>query len=244
MNSSPLLIAHRGFSAEAPENTLASFRLALEEKPAYIEFDVQSSKDGVPMIFHDETVERTTNHKTPLAFSSLKQDELQKLDAGAWFSERFKEEKIPTLVDVLNLPLDKTGLMIELKETPDQPDNFPEKVLQTLKSHPIKTGQNPYIIGSFSSKLLDAVHALSPHQPLIGIAETTEQLEDWIARKYKLVALHQSLITKDLIELLKKKKMVVWAFTVDSQDLAMQLRDFGVKGLITNHPRSLKKVLL
>ena len=87
------LIAHRGYSAIAPENTLSSFRLALEESIFGVEFDVHLAADGVPIIIHDTTVDRTTNGTGKVAEKSLAQ--LQSLDAGSWFHPRFSQERIP-----------------------------------------------------------------------------------------------------------------------------------------------------
>src|SRR5690348_16428729 len=94
----PIVFAHRGASAYAPENTLAAFELALEQGAAAIEFDVKLSADGHIVVIHDRTVERTSDgsgrvNRLPLAA-------LQKLDAGSWFSAEFRGAKIPTLDEV------------------------------------------------------------------------------------------------------------------------------------------------
>jgi len=95
-----LLIAHRGYSSEAPENTFAAFDLAIERGYRHIEFDVQLSRDGVPVIIHDETLERTTSGVGLVAEHSYA--ELAKLEAGSWFAESFADQRVPSLVRLSN----------------------------------------------------------------------------------------------------------------------------------------------
>ncbi len=110
-----LLIAHRGYSSEAPENTFSAFDLAIERGYRDIEFDVQLSRDGVPVIIHDVTLERTTNGTGRVADMSY--TELSKLDAGSWFSPSFANQRIPSLEDFLNSYKDIAYLHLEIKST-------------------------------------------------------------------------------------------------------------------------------
>src|SRR3990167_2302278 len=93
------VIAHRGASHLAPENTLASFIMASELPIEWVEFDVMLSKDQVPVVFHDDTLSRTTNGTGFIDQFTF--DELRNLDAGSWFSSRFVGEKIPSLSEVI-----------------------------------------------------------------------------------------------------------------------------------------------
>src|SRR5580658_7344129 len=95
----PPVIAHRGASAQAPENTMAAFRLATESGAKWVEFDVHLTQDGVPVIMHDDTLDRTTDGKGKIADASWA--DVQKLDAGSWFDKRFKGERVPHLDEVL-----------------------------------------------------------------------------------------------------------------------------------------------
>ena len=87
-------IAHRGYSADAPENTLVAYRLAKEKGFSYVECDISFTKDGVAVLLHDATIDRTTNATGNI--SDLNYDEIKDLDAGSWFDEKYKDEKIPT----------------------------------------------------------------------------------------------------------------------------------------------------
>ena len=96
-----IVCGHRGACGYAPENTFAAFKLALEQGAKWIEFDVQLSRDGVPVILHDDTLERTTDRGGPRAPAELSLSELKELDAGSWFSQDYAGERIPTLDEVL-----------------------------------------------------------------------------------------------------------------------------------------------
>ena len=108
----PVIEAHRGDSANAPENTLAAFQRALALGVAWIELDVHPAKDGTLMVLHDDTVDRTTNGSG--AVRDLTPDQLRRLDAGSWFAPSFSGERIPGLPEVLELVAPTaTGLNVE-----------------------------------------------------------------------------------------------------------------------------------
>ena len=106
-------IAHRGFSSQAPENTSAAFDLAIENKFYYIETDVQLTADNIPVIIHDDTVDRTSNGKGKVSEKTL--SDIKKLDFGSWFSPKFKGQKILTLSELLKNYNNKIHLVLELK---------------------------------------------------------------------------------------------------------------------------------
>ena len=110
-----ILIAHRGLSASAPENTIAAFELAISEGFSNIELDAQLSADSVPVVIHDSEVDRTTNGSGPVASLSL--SELQALDAGSWFAPEFAGERISTLAEVLERLAGRAHIHLELKSS-------------------------------------------------------------------------------------------------------------------------------
>ena len=109
----PLVSAHRGFSAAAPENTLAALRAALAAGADVAEIDVQLSRDGVLVLMHDRTLERTTDGTGPLRERTVA--ELKRLDAGSWFAPAYRGEEVPTLAEMLAWSRGRLGLLIELK---------------------------------------------------------------------------------------------------------------------------------
>jgi glycerophosphoryl diester phosphodiesterase len=128
-----MVMAHRGFSGAAPENTLASFKKAIDIGTDVIELDIQFSKDGYLVVFHDDTLERTTRKIGKVAGLTLQ--ELKGLDAGSWFGPSFAGERIPTLTEVLELTRGRVLLNIEIK----------------------KGGQGPYSIIELADRALDEI---------------------------------------------------------------------------------------
>src|SRR5262245_13704174 len=104
------LIAHRGASSEEPENTLASIRRAIELSVDWVEIDVHLTRDLVPVVIHDSTTSRTTDSQKKLKIESSPLEILKQLDAGSWFHLRCKEERIPTLAEVLQLKFNHSSL--------------------------------------------------------------------------------------------------------------------------------------
>jgi len=111
----PVLIAHRGASAHAPENTLAAFEKAHAQGADYFELDCRLSGDNQVVVLHDGTLKRTTGVDLPLRKVGL--EDLRGLDAGAWFSEDFRGERIPTLGESLAYAKDRIGVYVEIKPT-------------------------------------------------------------------------------------------------------------------------------
>jgi glycerophosphoryl diester phosphodiesterase len=123
----PLILAHRGASRIAPENTLVAFCLALEQGADGLELDVQLSRDGVPVVFHDSELSRTTDGRGRISEKTLA--ELRTLDAGKWFDPRFAGERIPTLEEVFEAFGDRALYNIELKAFGVQDDGLVQAVV-------------------------------------------------------------------------------------------------------------------
>ena len=147
------LVAHRGCSGKAPENTMAAFNLALNEASiGWIELDVQLSKDGVPVVIHDYKLNRTTNGKGNVKDFTYSQ--LSELDAGEWFNKRFKGEKIPGLEEVLHAACGRCRLNIEIKTAGDLYPGIEQKVIQLIHDYHM---QYDCYITSFDYEVLKKV---------------------------------------------------------------------------------------
>src|SRR6478672_10933751 len=119
--SKVLIIAHRGNSSVAPENTLPAFQSAIDAKADLVELDYYHAADGVPVVIHDEILDRTTNSedvfgKPKLVVGSYSSPDLRKLDAGTWFDEKFINVRIPTLVESLDLIQSGSITLVERKQ--------------------------------------------------------------------------------------------------------------------------------
>lgn len=155
-----LVIAHRGASSYAPENTMSAFKLAHKMKADMIELDVQLSKDGVPVVFHDPKLNKHSNGKGLL--SSFSFDELRQLDAGKWFSIEFQGEKIPSLAEVLEWAADKIMVNIEIKKesvSDSAKGGVEEKVVQLIRESKI---EDRVIISSFDYRAIKRIKQIAP----------------------------------------------------------------------------------
>ena len=243
----PRIIAHRGNSSVAPENTLAAFRAAVEAGADGVEFDVQASRDGVPVVIHDERLERTTNGKGWVADATAA--ELALLDAGAWFKPPFSGEAVPTLAQVLALLAPtRMELHVELKTSRVPYPGLVGAVLADLRTAGLLTeaalGAGRVAISSFNHRTLLEVRAQAPALPCAAL--TYAQLIDpWTyAAGHGFQGLHPAHYTVDgdLMRGARSAGLAVRPYTVDEPEEARRLMALGVDGIITNQPAALLRL--
>jgi glycerophosphoryl diester phosphodiesterase len=156
----PIIFAHRGASAYAPENTIAAFELALTQQADAIELDVKLSADGHVVVIHDSTVDRTTNGRGRVKDLSL--SELRSLDAGSSFSEKFHGEKIPTLDEVFETVGRRIFINVELTNYNTPRDHLVEMVCMLVKKHQL---QKRILFSSFLGSNLSKARSYLPDVP-------------------------------------------------------------------------------
>ncbi len=189
------LIAHRGASAYAPENTLEAYRLALQQGATFVEQDLQITKDGVLVCLHDLTLERTTNVAKifPDRFTLEGSDkhwyvsdftlkEIKQLDAGSWFDGKFAGVRIPSWQEAIDLIRNKAGLYPETK-APEvygkRGFNMEKLVLEQLRKNKLPNAKTPVIIQSFSPESLQKMKLeLKTKVPLVFLI--SPQQKDWL----------------------------------------------------------------
>ena len=232
----PVVIAHRGACAYAPENTLSAFKKAIEQGADGIEFDVKLTKDGHVVIMHDPTLERTTNGSGRVMDHTLA--ELKMLDAGAHFSPEFTGEPVPTLRDVLETVGDRLYLNIELTNYAAPLDALPVKVAQVIKDYAF---HDNILFSSFNLLTLLRIRRLLPHIPVAVLAlpgipgiparGLTGRLfaPDIVHPYYKDV-------TPAYVQRQKKLGRRVHVWTVNDPHTMLNLFHFGVQGIITDDP--------
>lgn len=248
-NSSPLIIGHRGASAYAPENTLAAFRLAIDAGADGVEFDVQLAKDGVPVVIHDATLDRTGDRSGRVADLTSKQ--LAKIDVGSWFNKKFpnraqtefSKETVPTLAQVLDLLKDTEGLIyIELKCGAADYKQLATAVCEVIRSSPLLPQM---IVKSFKLAAIPVVRFHIPEVQTAALFEPT--IMDFLRRRKHILAiahefgahqisLHYSLVTRKLVLLANEAKMPVAIWTADDPKWKKRSAELGIKALITNDP--------
>jgi glycerophosphoryl diester phosphodiesterase len=250
MSRLPLIIGHRGASALAPENTLAAFRRAIEDNADGIEFDVRLAKDGVAVVIHDATLERTGSVRSRVSQTTAA--ELQKIDVGSWFgskesSRSFAGEKVPTLQQLFDLYSGNNGLLyLEMKEEPGAGNELVAEVVRMIQLSHLR---DRVIVECFKLSLIARVKQID------STIRTAALFEPKLSRPVSFVrpklasvaqahgadeiALHHALASPRAIEKATRLGLRVIVWTVDDPEWVTKALNMGVTGLITNDPARL-----
>jgi len=239
----PTIFAHRGSSVQAPENTLAAFRLALEQHADAIELDATLSADGQVVVIHDDTVDRTTNGSGRV--NSMTLSELRCLDAGSKFYPAYRSEKIPSLREVFETVGQKIFINVELKNYISPTDDLPDRVIALVQECNL---QSSVMVSSFNIFALIRARSLLPSLPLglitiQGLAQFT--LLSKLVRFGPRFALHSNIsdVTPKLIQDTHSANSRLHAFTVNEPDVMLRMFKAGIDGIFTPNPLLARKVL-
>ncbi|WP_432508107.1 glycerophosphodiester phosphodiesterase [Kineococcus esterisolvens] len=239
----PLVIAHRGYSAVAPENTLAAFEAALRCGADLVETDAHPAADGSAVLIHDADVDATTGGRGRVA--DLGAADLARLDAGSWFSPAYRGQRVPLLADLLDLLTDHPGaqLLLELKG-----EWSTEHVTSALADVRGAGAVDQVVVQSFETGTLARVQEVAPEVRRAVLVE--EPAADALAqgralrRDLGVVACNPgvaSLVARPgAVAELHAAGLAVWPWTVDEPVLWRALTDAGVDGVITNRPDGLR----
>lgn len=225
--------AHRGASGDAPENTMSAFRLAEQAGADGIELDVRLTADGVPMVLHDDTLDRTTDIKGALATYSLRN--LQHADAGSWFASQFAGEVLPALDQVLQWADERLSLNVEIKEYAAG-----MAVKDLLKHYP----RCRVLVSSFDHGLLKALRANVPDLPVGFLSEDHcwhRQLKDAVSCGAHSFHPRQDLVTSEQITQCHALGLKVYPWVVDDLVRFKALLGMGIDGVFTNYPARLRQ---
>lgn len=248
----PVVIAHRGASGEAPENTLAAFSAALDQGADLIETDVRRTADGALVLFHDDDLLRTTDAaqvfpgRSPWRPRDFTLDELRRLDAGSWNDERFAGQRIPTVEEALDLVRGRAGLLLELKR-PNDEDDLAGELAAGLDLHlagpDIST--QPVVIGSIERDHAARYRRLRPdatvgalivraHSPLAELEE--------IATYADFIGTGQPSFPQDQVERLHGLGLGVLINTSTAANL-LRMVPYGIDGVVTDYPGRMARAL-
>ncbi|ABR46788.1 Glycerophosphodiester phosphodiesterase [Alkaliphilus metalliredigens QYMF] len=234
-----LMIAHRGASGDAPENTIAAMDLAIKQNCDGIEMDVQLTKDGQVIVCHDWTVDRTTNGTGEIR--NLTVEEIKKLDAGSWFSEKFTGEKIPTLEEVINHVPHSLLLNIEIKIQAFDDRDIAKQVLVILEKY--DRIENT-IVSSFNHLQIQRIKKLKPAVKIGSLYEAylLNPCDYFKQNDLNLYSFHACgyYINHEVIKELQDNHIKVYCWTINDKENANLLKDMGVDGIISNFPDMLK----
>lgn len=231
------VIAHRGYSKVAPENTLAAFEAGIQAGADAIELDVRPTKDGHLVVIHDESVKRTTDGEGKV--SSLTLEQVKQLDAGAWFDARFVGERVPTLDEALALIKGRANVVVEIK-VKDR-ERVPRQVVEALDRH----GVTPHaMVISFYGAPLEVVRDIAPHVPSGALVLPTSNIPNRAlsTRASTAVAYWRAVDAGD-IKAVRANQLKVYAWTVNDQAHMKSQAALGVDGLITDDVGGARRVL-
>ncbi len=235
----PWLIAHRGASGSAPENTMAAFRRAIELGANFIETDLQLTRDAHLVAIHDVTLERTTNGRGTVRDYTLA--ELRQLDAGSWFSSEFAGEKIPTMDEIFELAREADVVFfLELKA--DVLWGVEHTLVHALR----QSGEAARtMVLSFHDRILANVHRLDP--TLMTGFLFDKSLDNAVGLALRAgarqVAPRADLVNRELVQAAHQEDLRVVTWAVNEPDQMRALISTGVDGIMTDYPDRLRDVL-
>ncbi len=238
------IIAHRGASIDAPENTLAAIKLGIEQGSDGVEFDVYRTSDGQLALMHDRDVLRTTNFKEVFTdgrsakVTELSLAQLRRLDAGSWHSAAYAGEKVPTFEETLELLRGRSTPVIEIK-----PENIGQDVAMIVQKLGI---EKEVFVQSFSPRAIREFHEVLPGVTT-GYLTGNKISDDSIARAREhrriaaeagasVVVCNYRLADRAYIDELHSSGFIVWVYTVDDEGTMRSLMERGIDGIITNVP--------
>lgn len=240
------IIAHRGASFYYPENTMAAFKGAVAMNAEMIELDVMLSRDGVPVVFHDEKLRAHTNGRGFVKYHTLK--ELQQLDAGSWYDKCFADQRIPTLEEVLDFASGTIALNLEIKKeavTDRREEGVAEKCLELARKYDMEA----HIL--FSSFDYRAIRHLREMDAEISVAllynprQSKRKLPHELIEEYEADAFNCSYwqFNRKRVASLRKHAIPSFVYTVDTESRMRKLIAAGVNGIFTNRPDLLRQVV-
>ncbi|MFC5835562.1 glycerophosphodiester phosphodiesterase [Nonomuraea insulae] len=243
------IVAHRGASAYAPENTIAAFELAASQGADMFELDVQETKDHQLVLMHDTTLARTTDAEqvfptlSPWNVRDLTLSQIRKLDAGSWRSGEYKGEPVPTLDETLSaMSGSELGLLLEVKDPALYP-GIESRIAGELRRHSSWLAPGRVVVQSFDWGSMRRFDRVLPQVPigLLGTPTTAEL--PGLAKFADQVNPPYTTLTAAYVQRAHSLGMNVFAWTVDDPDAMLRMLTYRVDGIITNKPDVLRDVL-
>jgi glycerophosphoryl diester phosphodiesterase len=229
------IVAHRGASAAAPENTLAAVRQAVEEGTDWVEIDVQETADGEVVVLHDSDLKKVAG--VDLKIWDATMDDLKNIDIGSFFSPEFEAERVPRLADVLAFCKGKSKVVIELKFY-GHDQRLEERVAEIVEAHDMQTD---IAVMSLKQQGIDKIKSLRPTWQVGLLAAVTAS--NLTRAEADFLAVKASIATRRFIRSAhgRNKKVLVW--TVNDPISMSTMMGRGADGLITDRPGLARDVL-
>lgn len=241
MTDFPRIFAHRGASSLAPENTIAAFSKAMEVGATWFEFDVDIIGDGTLIVIHDDRLQRTTTGTG--GYYTLGFSDIRRLDAGSWFSDTYRFERIPEALDAIEFGnAARMGMNLEIKPCRGG-TRLRDTLIENLSVIVDKVEDTErFIVSSFDHELLAAFHASRPHIHLGWLMDAQEpETLNWEegATQLGCRAIHPGVegLTKDDVTRMRDAGFDVNVWTVNDVQQAAELASWGVTGIFTDRPQ-------
>jgi glycerophosphoryl diester phosphodiesterase len=244
----PLIVAHRGASRDAPENTIPSFTLAWDQGADAIEGDFHLTCDGQIVCIHDRDTRRLTGQKKAIKDCSL--DELKSLDVGAWFGDAFKGTRIPTLSEVFSTMPQGKGVFIEIKCGPE----ILTRLLEEIRISKVRW--EDVVVISFNRKVIHEIKVIAPHLKALWISSFRRGKDGMfapsIARVLKVLKMTHAdgfsspadaIVDGPFVASLRERGYEYHVWTIDDLNAAKRFLRYGVASITTNAPGYLKRNL-
>ncbi|NIK78023.1 glycerophosphoryl diester phosphodiesterase [Paenibacillus castaneae] len=255
-----IIIAHRGASGHAPENTMAAFEEAERLGAEFIEFDIQMSKDGKLVVIHDDTVDRTTNYKGNVDSYTL--EELQEMDAssgsGSVSGSDAKEETLLSFQEVMDRFVGKMGMLVEIKDSPNYP-GIEEKVAEIVRQYELQQDHTSFgeagglrsieefknstglIIQSYSFESTHRIHTLLPNIPIVALIQEdqhplSDETLDVLTSYVTYINYPHNLLDEEIIRKIHARNRKVMAWTIQTDQEWERVKKLGVDGVVTDYP--------
>lgn len=239
----PPIIAHRGTPNRVPENTLESFIAARNAGIMWIETDVKLTSDGVPILLHDDTLDRTTTGHGSVA--DMTWSRLQTLDAGGWFAPNFAGLRVTTLAEMLNFCVtSRLRLILELKPSPGRTQaTVMVAMIEAAKLWP--ENLPPPLISSFDKDALMIAAQLHPDWPrgLLLREWSHDWIEEAVLTQASTVAFDDALLTPERLASLQDAPLPILAYTVNDPVRAKVLFDHGIRAVYSDDAPTLQKAI-
>lgn len=241
----PLIIAHRGASGSAPENTIAALRKAVTEGADAVECDVRLTNDKQIVVIHDATLRRTTSGRGYVSDHPL--ETLRSFDAGSWFHRSFAGERIPTLKEVLECIDGRVGLNIEIKSVPNK--TAAKDIVQSCLTIIRKFRAHHYVLlTSFQHSLLKLIKQYDP-SALVGLlyhpfhhgGKSPIRLAQRYDAGVSVCAVR--FLRKAIVVEAHRHNIAVAAYTVNNRRQLKRCLTFGIEAIVTNVPGKMVKFL-
>lgn len=233
----PKVIGHRGAAGYAPENTIEGIHTAADIGVEWVELDVKLTKDDVPIIFHDDELERTTNGHGLVA--EMTYEDIKQLEAGSWFSEGFVGIKIPTLEEAIDALINRNlGLNLEIKPCPGREKDTAEVALDILSHY--WDDHDRLLISSFEHVSLEAAMDVAADWSrglLLGgdvISDNWLELADYL--NVKTINFGTQLVTPEIITTTIENDYAALVYTVNDPQMAREYQSMGVRTMFSDEP--------